>query len=315
MNFKTDVEAGLDANPKTLSSKYFYDAAGDALFVKIMKMPEYYLTDAEMEIFTEQTAAIIKALDLHRGTFFELIELGAGDGFKTKKLLHKLAEASYAFSYIPVDISQNALTKLCTALVSEIPTLKVEPQQGDYFEILKTLKDTHHKKVVLFLGSSIGNMVDDVATDFIYKLGANLQTGDKLLLGVDLIKAQEIVLPAYNDATGITSAFNLNLLTRINTELDGNFDISKFRHMPAYTEEEGIAKSYLQSTTSQDVYIGALDKTYHFNSGETIHTEISRKYNDTIINKIIEHTDFTVSAVLHDSKNYFADYCLHRNGL
>ena len=314
MNFKMDVEAGLNATPKTLPSKYFYDTAGDALFVEIMKMPEYYLTDAEMEIFTDQTATIIKALDLQEDTFFELIELGAGDGFKTKKLLNKLTEGSYAFSYIPVDISQNALTKLCTALVSEIPTLKVQPQQGDYFEILKTLKNTHHKKVVLFLGSSIGNMLDDVAADFIYKLGANLQAGDKLLLGVDLIKAQEIVLPAYNDATGITSAFNLNLLTRINNELQGNFDVSQFRHKPAYTEEEGIAKSYLESTTSQDVYIEALGKTYHFNRGETIHTEISRKYNDSIISKIIEHTDFTVCAVLHDSKNYFGDYCLNRNG-
>ena len=314
MNFKMDVEAGLNATPKTLPSKYFYDTAGDALFVEIMKMPEYYLTDAEMEIFTDQTAAIIKALDLQEDSFFELIELGAGDGFKTKKLLNKLTEASYAFSYIPVDISQNALTKLCTALVSEIPTLKVQPQQGDYFEILKTLKNTHHKKVVLFLGSSIGNMLDDVAADFIYKLGANLKAGDKLLLGVDLIKAQEIVLPAYNDATGITSAFNLNLLTRINNELQGNFDVSQFRHKPAYTEEEGIAKSYLESTTSQDVYIEALGITFHFNRGETIHTEISRKYNDSIISKIIEHTDFTVSAVLHDSKNYFGDYCLHRNG-
>ena len=314
MNFKIDVQAGLAANPKTLPSKYFYDTAGDALFVQIMEMPEYYLTDAEMEIFTEQTTEIIEALDLSTDTYFELIELGAGDGSKTKKLLMKLTEAQYSFSYIPVDISHNALTRLCEALETEIPSLKVESRQGDYFEILKTLKNTHHKKVLLFLGSSIGNMLDNVAADFIYKLGENLQPGDKLLLGVDLIKGEEIVLPAYNDATGITSAFNLNLLTRINRELNANFDLSKFKHKPAYTKAEGVAKSYLESTTSQDVYIGAIGKTYHFYEGETIHTEISRKYSDAIIEKIISDTDFTITTMLQDSRNYFGDFILHRNG-
>ena len=169
------------------------------------------------------------------------------------------------------------------------------------------------KKVVLFLGSNIGNMDDDIASKFIYSLGTNLQAGDQILLGVDLIKSQDIVLPAYNDKQGITAKFNMNLLNRINNELGGNFNLNHFEHQPEYTEEEGIAISYIVSTINQTVSINATGKSYTFTKGEKIHTEISRKYNDQLIENIIKNTDFSLHEKVLDNKEYFADYILKRN--
>ena len=265
--FIKDVDQGLSGEKKTLPSKYFYDKKGDQLFTQIMNLPEYYLTRAELEVFEEQTDKIISALGLHQYTNFELIELGAGDGTKTKRLLRALLKNNFKFGYLPVDISQNALDQLETSLLKELPELTVEKKQGDYFQILKTLKDTHHPKVILFLGSNLGNMTDDEASDFIYQLGTNLKVNDKLFLGVDLIKDENVVLPAYNDKSGITREFNLNLLHRINTELKGDFCLNSFDHTPEYTQEEGIARSFLTSTKEQDVQIGETGKVYHSRSG------------------------------------------------
>jgi len=310
--FIKDVHHGLSGDQKTIPSKYFYDHRGDQLFKEIMDLPEYYLTRAELDIFQNQTEHIINCLELDQGTYFELIELGAGDGIKTKELLKALQQDNYTFDFIPVDISQNALDQLDRSLKLELPDLTVNKKQGDYFQILESLKDTHHPKVILFLGSNIGNMDDKQAADFIYQLGANLQVNDKLFLGVDLIKDKDIVLPAYNDKQGITKDFNLNLLQRINRELDGDFCLNSFEHTPYYTKEEGIAKSFLTSTKDQSVKISKTGDIYHFKKGEQIDTEISRKYNDEIINKILLHTDFEIDHKLMDSKGYFADYILKR---
>ena len=310
--FKEDVDKGLSSFPKTLSSKYFYDKIGSDLFVQIMHLPEYYVTRAELDIFTHQTQHIIDALDLKKDTYFELIELGAGDGLKTKKLLKLLDQQNYNFDYLPVDISQTALNNLQDSINKELPNVSVQKKQGDYFDVLESLKDSHHLKVVLFLGSNIGNMPDEIANKFIYKLGANLSNNDKLFLGVDLIKSKSIVYPAYNDSKGITKEFNLNLLKRINKELKAGFDIDSFSHQPEYSEDEGIAKSFLVSNIKQDIHISTLNKTYSFEKGEKIATEISRKYNDTIIQKIIANTDFCITQKLTDSNNYFSNYVLNR---
>lgn len=311
--FKIDVERGLESQPRTLPSKYFYDKIGDALFVEIMNLPEYYLTRCEMDIFQNKTSELISSLDLTSDSYFELIELGAGDGTKTKELLRSLDSQNYQFEYFPIDISSNALELLEKNLNEELPNVAVQSRQGDYFEVLASLKKSKKPKVVLFLGSNIGNMMDDLASQFIYNLGANLQEGDKLVLGVDLIKSKEIVLPAYNDSKGITAQFNRNLLERINSELDANFDLNQFIHLPEYDESEGIAKSFIVSTEDQTVEIKSLGKSFHFLKGEKIHTEISRKYNDILIEKIIANTDFKVETKILDSKSYFADYILKRN--
>ncbi|APY12324.1 L-histidine N(alpha)-methyltransferase [Seonamhaeicola sp. S2-3] len=313
--FKEDVRQGLEQTLKTLPSKYFYDKKGDALFVEIMNLPEYYLTRCELEIFQNKTNALIEALQLKTNTHFELIELGAGDGLKTKHLLKALKNQQFNFEYIPIDISTNALQLLQQDLNKTLPDVAVTPKQGDYFEVLASLKHNNKPKVILFLGSNIGNMEDVVAQQFIYNLGANLQKNDMLLLGVDLIKPEDIVLPAYNDSKGITAQFNLNILERINNELDANFNLNHFVHHPEYDENIGIAKSYIKSTKAQTVTIKAINASYNFNEGEKIHTEISRKYNDNLIKSIIANTDFTIEHKILDSKAYFADYILKRHQL
>ena len=310
--FSRDVDQGLRSSPKTLPSKYFYDRRGDELFVQIMKMPEYYVTRAEYEIFKEQNHRIINALDLNPNNYFELIELGPGDGTKTKELLKTLIKGKFDFDYIPIDISKNALNQLEQSLQVELPEVSVQTKHGDYFTMLESLKDSNHPKVLLFLGSNIGNMTDVEASGFIYKLGANLKFGDKLLLGVDLIKSEMIVGPAYNDVSGITKMFNLNLLHRINNELEGDFILENFNHKPEYSVEDGIARSFIESTKDQTVNINGNVNPYFFKKGELIQTEISRKYNDEIIRTIIKDTDFKISGKLTDSKNYFSDYILRR---
>ncbi|MGO4821071.1 MULTISPECIES: L-histidine N(alpha)-methyltransferase [unclassified Flavobacterium] len=310
--FKKEVDEGLSGDIKSLPSKFFYDKKGDALFVEIMHLPEYYVTRSEHEIFKEKSETIIEALQLHPDTYFELIELGAGDGLKTKELLRALDKGNYNFDYMPVDISQNALDKLEADLNQQLERVSIKKKQGDYFEVLESLKENQHPKVILFLGSNIGNMPDDVATAFIGKLSDNLHIGDKLLLGVDLIKPASIVLPAYDDSQGVTAAFNLNLLERINSELEADFDIDTFEHQPEYDESDGIARSFLVSTQSQDVYVAKLDKKYHFQKGEKVLMEISRKYNDVILNAILSETAFVINTRIIDSKAYFANYVLER---
>jgi dimethylhistidine N-methyltransferase len=308
--FLEDVDAGLSREQKSLPSKYFYDKSGDELFMQIMDLPEYYLTRAELEIFTRQTTQMIDSLGVDHDTRFDLIELGPGDGIKTKKLMGALFQQGFQFDYLPIDISSNVLEHLQGELSTDIPGLSVKPMQGDYFKVLGDIKNSQHPKVVLFLGSNIGNLRDRQAARFIDHLADNLDEGDKLLLGVDRIKPAEIVLPAYDDEKGVTKQFNLNLLRRINRELGANFKLDQFEHVAEYTEEEGIAKSFLKSTCDQVVGIPAAGKTYTFEQGDKIHTEISRKYDTEVMSDILSETDFRIIDELTDSKRFFIDYIL-----
>lgn len=309
--FKTDVQKGLSASPKFLSSKYFYDKTGDELFQQIMDLPEYYLTRSELEIFQEKCDELIEAFDIAKDEFIEIVELGAGDGTKTKELLKVMLGRGYQFEYIPIDISANALDLLHENMKDSIPNLNMSPKQGDIMHMMADLKSSPHRKIVLFLGSNLGNLPDQEASSFIYDLGANLKPNDRLLLGLDLIKDESIVLPAYNDNKGVTSAFNLNLLNRMNSELGANFDLQKFEHAPVY--EQGIAKSYIVSKEDQEVHFRSINCHFQFEKDEKIHTEISRKYDDRIIEAIIRPTDFSLKGKILDSKGYFADYILSRD--
>lgn len=311
-HFKKDVDLGLSADLKYLPSKYFYDKKGDALFVEIMNMPEYYLTNAEFDIFKNKTSDLISALKIDKNSDFDLIELGAGNGTKTKELLKVLDYQGYNFTYLPVDISKNALSQLENSIKIELPTIKVHTMQGDYFNVLKDIKAYNKPKILLFLGSNIGNLTDAKATDFLRKLSDALNENDKIILGVDLIKPKYIVMPAYNDPQGITRKFNLNLLERINREFDADFNLNTFSHEAEYNENEGIARSYLVSTKEQDVKIRALDKVFKFQKGERIHTETSRKYNETILGDILKSSNLKIIDKLMDSKNYFADFILEK---
>lgn len=309
--FAKDIIDGLCKSPKSLPSKYFYDKKGSELFSEIMKLPEYYLTQAELEIFTQQADQIIDSLEIKINEQFELIELGAGDGKKTIEFLKALIAQEYNFTYSPIDISLKALEQIKANILDNLPKIKLETKLGDYFKILKDLNNKT-PKVVLFLGSNLGNMEDGQASKFLFQLGQNLNTGDKLLLGLDLQKSANIILPAYDDKKGITRDFNLNLLSRINNELEADFNLSNFEHVPVYDEHLGLAISYIESKIDQHVQIKSANATIQFFEGEKIQTEISRKYNDYIVNQLCEFSDFKLLQKFTDSKTYFASYVLEK---
>src|SRR6202000_1306851 len=243
--FYDDVIAGLRSTPKRLNSKYFYDANGDKLFQDLMACAEYYPTKCELEIFSEKTAEIGKAI-IANGDAFDLIELGAGDATKSAYLLQYLLEQKADFTYLPIDISENVISYLNITLPVTLPGLKVNGLNGEYFQMLeKAASLSNKRKVVMFLGSNIGNMQVNDAEGFCRELRNHLSDCDMLLIGFDLKKNPATVLAAYNDKEGITKRFNLNLLERINRELSADFDISKFDHYPVYDPETGACKSYL----------------------------------------------------------------------
>ena len=303
--FLSDVMNGLSAEAKHISSKYFYDKKGDAIFQQIMHMEEYYLTDAELNIFQTNKCEIAKIFSPAKEPF-NLIEFGAGDGLKTKILLKELLNHDIPFDYIPIDISQNALDQLNQSLTKELPSLSFKGIQGDYFEVLNRLNDHNAKKnVVLFLGSNIGNFTNMEALSFTSEIAEKLNPGDLLFIGVDLKKDPRKILLAYDDPNGITAEFNYNLLRRINKELSGNFDVEKFEHHPTYDPTTGECKSALLSKTEQEVTID--EETFHFEKWEPIHTEISRKYSVNQIHRLASKAGFEVKKDLFDTNQYFVD--------
>jgi len=302
-DFLMDVLEGLKDTNKKLSSKYFYDETGDKLFQQIMHLDEYYLTNKELEIFETQKTAILEAM--YDGEPFRIIELGAGDGLKTKVLLKYFQERGVDFTYTPVDISGNVLEILESNLVKEIPGLKVEPYQGDYFDALGEISSRKEKDIVFFLGSNIGNFVKGEAEAFLGKLGTFLNPGDLLFMGVDLKKDPSIILSAYYDSQGVTTAFNLNLLNRINSELGADFDPNQFKHYPYYNPQTGECRSYLISKVDQTVNI--LDNQIHFRPWETIFMEVSKKYDEEQLMKLAVDSGFRHLTVFKDQVNWFAD--------
>lgn len=302
-----DTLKGLSSNPKYLLSKYFYDDAGSAIFQDIMNMPEYYLTDCEYEIFTNQKERITDAIcDDTLG--FNLVELGSGDGMKTKILLKHLVGKSINFQYTPIDISAKTNGELVKSLKSELPLINVVPKTGDYFHKLNKLNgQTSIPKVILFLGSNIGNFSDDETDKFLNQLLAYTNSGDKLLIGFDMKKSPKIIMDAYNDPHGHTRRFNLNHLFRLNRELDADFDISKFEHHIIYDPESGDVKSFLTSKTKQIVHIGAIEQDFYFTQWESIFMELSRKFTLSTIEKLAEKSGFQVVQNFTDKRNYFVD--------
>ncbi|NET34118.1 MAG: L-histidine N(alpha)-methyltransferase [Cyanothece sp. SIO1E1] len=304
--FALSVLEGLQRVPKQISSKYFYDEHGDRLFQQIMHMPSYYLTDSEYEIFDQQKGSILQQLGDHP---FDLIELGAGDGLKTKVLLRHLLENGISFKYRPVDISSSVLDTLQNSLQEELPNLEVAPLNGEYFQVLEELQQLgdHQKKVIFFLGANIGNLTREESQAFLSQLNDLLAPGDMLLLGVDLKKDPAVILEAYNDPEGITAAFNLNLLHRINRELDGNFDVDQFKHWETYNPLTGETKSYIVSKVQQEVEIGAISSLIHFDAWEAIEVELSQKYSVEEVVQLAKKSGFRLVKNFFDSKRYFID--------
>lgn len=305
--FASDVLTGLKDRPKHISSKYFYDAKGDRIFQQIMALPEYYLTRCEYSIFKKHKKSLLREFSSSGSEEFDLIELGAGDGTKTKILLEHLLKEKVGFRYYPIDISANVLKELVDDLHKLFPRLNVKGMPYEYFEALKQINEHHNgrRKVVLFLGSNIGNFDQPTAKNFLKELNNTLNPGDMVLVGMDCKKDPKVIKKAYDDTAGITKSFNLNLLERINRELKGNFQISNFNHYAVYNPETGMAQSFLLS--KKDHYVEILDERIHFDAWETVHTEISQKYDRFMIDSMAENAGFSIQENFYDDKKYFVD--------
>lgn len=306
-SFAEDVLLGLTSVPKYLSSKYFYDDEGSRLFQAIMKLPEYYLTRAEREIFQTQTSEIYHAFSSGNPAF-DVIELGAGDGTKTAILMEYFLRQSTAFTYTPIDISQEAIDALTGKFKADFPSLQMNAQKGDYFQILETLKTaSSRRKILLFLGSNIGNFSREQALNFFRHLRDVMNADDLLFVGFDLQKDPRVIVQAYDDVQGVTAKFNLNLLRRINQELGADFDLEKFSHYAIYHPTEGAARSFLMSRAEQEVYVSALQQRFHFKLWEAVFMEISQKYTIRMIDDFAQESGFQVAQNFLDGKRYFAD--------
>nr|WP_321221880.1 L-histidine N(alpha)-methyltransferase [uncultured Psychroserpens sp.] len=303
--FANDILKGLTAKKKHLSSKYFYDDNGSRIFQEIMQMPEYYLTDSEFEILSLQSKQIVEALEFKQP--FNIIELGAGDGFKTFKLLEYLVNAEIEFNYVPIDISQEAITILSNKLKERLPKLSIQPKVGDYFEVLNEESKNEIPSLLLFLGSNIGNYLKDEAINLLKLFNQNMNVNDKLLIGIDLKKNPLTIHNAYFDKEGVTKRFNLNLLIRINRELNADFKIDDFDFYCHYNPVNGEVKSYIVSLKTQTVEIKKLDVTIEFDQNELIWTELSKKYDLNEIEALAGEANFSINNNFLDCKHYFTD--------
>lgn len=301
--FAEDILEGLSHKKKRLYSKYFYDEIGDKLFQEIMHLDEYYLTRKELEIFETHKESILRSI--YEGEPIRIIELGAGDGLKTRTLLKYFLENNIDFTYSPVDISKNVLDILEASMLNELPSLKIEPYHGDYFHALEDMSTKPEKDVVFFLGSNLGNFEGDSAIQFLDQLRNYLKKGDQIFMGVDLKKDPDHILRAYDDSRGITKAFNLNLLNRINKELDGNFNVENFQHYPYYNPQTGECRSYLISKTDHDVQIAG--EKVHFRAWESIFMEVSKKYDEVELMELADQSGFTFQDQFKDKDHWFSN--------
>jgi len=305
--FADDVLRGLSSVPKQLSSKYFYDDEGSRLFQEIMKLPQYYLTRAEFKVFTEQREAICDAFT-DGADAIDLIELGAGDGSKTAVLVEHFLEKQIDFTYSPIDISQEANDALLEKFTEKFPGLRIKPHTGDYFKVLASLKNgSSRRKILMFLGSNIGNFQRTQAVDFFRQLRGVMNPNDRLFIGFDMQKDPRVIVNAYDDPKGVTAAFNLNLLRRINRELGADFDLTKFSHYAQYRPVECAARSFLISREKQTVNIAALRRSFELEQWEAIFMEISQKYTRAMIEDLAAESGFEIAKEFFDEENFYTD--------
>ncbi|HKR65555.1 MAG TPA: L-histidine N(alpha)-methyltransferase [Thermoanaerobaculia bacterium] len=302
-DFAEDVRAGLTAERKSLPPRWFYDALGSSLFDAICFLPEYYVMRAEAEVLTTHAREIAAAF----GPSPRIVELGSGLARKTRILLDQLPRN---IEYVPVDVDADTLERAGRDLLSEYDELRVLAVCADFARpsaALGALARPRGRTVVLFLGSTIGNLDPDAAVAMLTDLRSSLSPGDALFLGADLRKSKTILEPAYNDALGVTASFNLNLLARINRELGGRFDLSAFRHKAFYDAKLGRIEMHLVSRRAQTVRIEALHLDVTFAKGETIHTESSYKHDDATLAALATRSGFTIEKKWTDARGWFAD--------
>ena len=296
-----EVLEGLSSSPKKLPPKLFYDAPGSRLFEQITELPEYYLTRIERGIFCKHADEIVT----QAGSNLTLIELGAGNANKTHILIEALARKQLRVNFYPVDVSSSALHAAVSTLNGHIRNLHVIPMVADYSRHLP-LAGIRGRKLVLFIGSTIGNFEPEEAVQFLDGVRASLHRGDALLLGFDMAKDARVLHAAYNDAQGVTAEFNKNVLGRINRELGGQFDLELFRHIAFWNPELSRIEMHLESLVDQDVWVRDLGMKFHFASGERIHTENSYKFTTASIAVMVKHGGFRLERTWTDAKGWFS---------
>jgi dimethylhistidine N-methyltransferase len=300
--YACDVEQGLRQSPKTLPSKLFYDAAGSAWFEAITRLPEYYPTRTELEILRRFAGPITRAA----GAGVKVVELGSGSATKTCTLLNAFARRQLRVDYIPVDISVAALADARKRVRGDCPQSNVRPVVADFSEGFGFLRDIPGPKLVLYLGSSIGNFDPDSAIAMLGRVRKELRAGDALLLGTDLVKSQSILLPAYDDAQGVTAEFNKNILRRLNRELDGNFDLARFSHRALWNPVESRIEMHLESQGAQVVDLKMISLRLALGPGERIHTENSYKYTVAAVETMLRRSGFCLRHSWYDQRRWFA---------
>ncbi|MCG7547632.1 L-histidine N(alpha)-methyltransferase [Pseudoalteromonas sp. Of7M-16] len=299
-----EVLTGLSASPKHLSAKYFYDDIGSEIFQKITQHEDYYLTAKEVEILTRISGQLAQLVDEQE---IDIIELGVGDGHKSKLIIDGFLQSGCKVNFYPIDISEKAMVMLQENIIPD-DKLSIHGVVAEYFEGLKLVRSqSSNKQLVLFLGSNIGNFNREQSQGFLRKLWMSLNASDYILIGYDLKKDVNKLTAAYNDRAGLTAKFNLNLLHRINRELGGNFQLEKFQHFGVYNPILGAMESYVLSTEKQDVYIEALQRTFHFDAYEAIHLEYSFKFTPSDIECLCQQTGFKVTKHFSDEQHDFVD--------
>lgn len=303
--FAQDVLHGLSMPRKRLPCKYLYDDAGSRLFSQIMDLAEYYLARCEVEIFETRGAEL---MDFFADPPLNLVELGAGDGTKTRVLIEHIRHRETDFTYVPIDISRAAVSGISDRFGRWFPGLRTRGITADYLEGLKWLSGQNHcRNIVLFLGSTVGNFSPRGREEFLKNLRASVNAGDWLLIGFDLVKDIDVMIRAYNDARGVTAAFNKNILIRMNRELGANFDPGRFRFYSTWDVDACAVQSYLVSTCAQEVYISSLGRGFDVSAWEAIHTESSYKFTRQQTRELAAKTGFAVAVELTDNAEYFMD--------
>jgi len=299
--YAEEVVRGLTLRRKCLPCKLFYDKAGSALFEEITQLPEYYLTRTELEILEEYSREIIQTA----GAPVSVVELGAGTATKTRTLLRAVAQRQLRVKYFPVDISSSALGEAQARVRREFPGALIRPTVADFADGFGFLRQIAGRKLVLYLGSSIGNFDPPDAVAMLRRVRGQLSAGDALLLGTDMVKAAELLTPAYHDAQGVTAEFNKNILRRINRELGANFDLNWFRHIAEWNPDASRMEIYLESTRSHSVTLPMVGTVVRFACGERIHTENSYKYRMEMIERILCASAFTLDRSWFDQRGWF----------
>ncbi len=309
--FAKDVERGLGDKQKHISPKFFYDKKGSKLFEEICQQPEYYLNRTESQILKNSVNEILKIIG---GDKISLVELGNGNSLKTRILLGPLLARLKSVSYFPIDVSLKMLKKSIADLFREYANLKIYGVCSDYVtglvrinEFIKFKKNVPRRKFIIFLGSSIGNFDPKEALAFLRSIVRYVRNDDVLLIGIDLEKDKPILDRAYNDKNGVTAKFNLNVLSRINEELDGEFNVSNFEHKSFYNTNKHRIEMHLISKMDQEVKIGSIGKTFYFKKGETIHTENSYKYSLGRFKKLVRTSGLQIVRNFVDPNK---QYCL-----